>query len=777
MQNTALNSSLGLAIGSGNNGMVLPMQGVQPSVMPNSPLSNPGMGATSLQRGSVMPGFQPASGLSVMTGGSSLFMGQSSNPMQSSSDLQMPNHGGQANLYPMHGLQHSSPQTSFGSIYGSLIPPPPAQSAQAPHNPADQWYYEDPKKIIQGPFSSKEMFNWYRAGFFSPSLMIRRACDAHMRPLGSYGPIVPFAQMDILSPFPMSSGFDTRSQGPHDLLNPQQGLGLDDALWSQPAPTPDLVWVQQSMNARSESRVNSLPLFFWDTQPSAITSNSLLPEEIAKEMKTEDQILAQLRASQNTSTSQSIPFISDQTSVSTSVNSKTDEAFPPTVSATPNLEELQKLIQTDALASPTPPATVTESEVENGESEQKRSVESSPSKSKKEDKQHKKELEKERKEWVKEGFTIVKGSEKNTKDTKKKVEDSKTNEDADRKRKEEEKNSADEKKEKKNTEKPKNQQDVLQRQNESMSKKAPWSAAATQAQATLNDMPLTEIQRLEREKKLEQMKVQQQMMQIIAQQQAAAMAREQEMQAGLGWAKKKGTNPNIVEQSLTEIQAEARRQSAAAAAAAAAQAFEEAQAVVQQPINVPWATAANASGFWDAHPQKVGDKPQEKVVEPIKNIKKKAVPVLPPPVIIPKKETTPTPEVEFETWCTSNLNLWSTKIDVPTFIGFLKDIESPYEVKDYVKFYLGESKDAYDFARQFLERRSKLLRVGMVTPSDDLCSPALAITPRNPSGSDYQEGKGKKNKKNKMLKVDARILGFSVTAAEDRINVGDIDTA
>lgn len=28
----------------------------------------------------------------------------------------------------------------------------------------------------------------------------------------------------------MSGGFDTRSQGPHDLLNPQQGLGLDVSL-------------------------------------------------------------------------------------------------------------------------------------------------------------------------------------------------------------------------------------------------------------------------------------------------------------------------------------------------------------------------------------------------------------------------------------------------------------------------------------------------------------------------------------------------------------------
>lgn len=71
------------------------------------------------------------------------------------------------------------------------------------------------------------------------------------------------------------------------------------------------------------------------------------------------------------------------------------------------------------------------------------------------------------------------------------------------------------------------------------------------------------------------------------------------------------------------------------------------------------------------------------------------------------------------------------------------------------------------------------MRVGMVTPSDDLCSPAMAINPRTLSGSDHAElkAKTKKTKKNKMLKVDARnILGFSVTASEDRINVGDIDT-
>lgn len=39
----------------------------------------------------------------------------------------------------------------------------------------------------------------------------------------------------------------------------------------------------------------------------------------------------------------------------------------------------------------------------------------------------------------------------------------------------------------------------------------------------------------------------------------------------------------------------------------------------------------------------------------------------------------------------------------------------------------------------------------------------------------YLQNKQKKIKKNKMTKMDARILGFSVTAAEGRINVGGRD--
>ncbi|XP_075991192.1 GIGYF family protein Gyf isoform X2 [Anticarsia gemmatalis] len=854
IQNSALNASLGLPIGPGPN-IGLPLQGVPQQVMPNVCMANSigasgmgVMGTGSMQGPGNMPGFQSGGGLPGMgssVGNNSLFLSQNSNPsMSSANDMPMSNHTSQNSMFPMHGLQHSGSQASFGnSIYGN-----------SPQSLADQWYYEDPERNIQGPFTSKDMYNWYRAGFFSPSLMVRRACETLMRPLGSYGPVVPFVQLDNMMPgFPIGGGFESRPQAAHEnILNSQPSLGLDvDTLWGQPSTSADLMWMQHT---RSEARINNLPIFFWDQQPSAIASNSLLPEDITKEMKTEDQILAQLRASQNLGQA-GLQFMGEPPAPPPPVP-KPEDCYPQLQqNATPNLEELHKLIQKDTLTGNTSvndietpemradkaaklehsssesslkltqnkgsvepktakPAKESDKSAKNKENiitknktkkpkdekkedvveiktkeeeiikTEKRSQESSPSKTKKEEKSNKKELEREKKEWIKEGFTIVKGSDKTvSKDNKKKLEEARAAEEAERKRKEEEKLAAEEEKKKKIAESVKKHQEQQQQRmvSESVAKKAPWSVGAQAMQATTRDgLTLAEIQRLEREKKLEQMKEQQQMMQIIAQQQVAALAREQEMQAGLGWAKKNKMAVAMPGQSLAEIQAEARKQAAADAAAAAAQAIEDAHAAaaaLPMPTNnVPWGNTHNGGGFWDTLTSSQPLTPKSEKPEPPKPVDQPKPKKKPTLIITPKKETSPA--LEFDNWCTGVLTSWSSKIDVPTFVGFLKDIESPYEVKDYVKCYLGESKDSNDFARQFLERRSKLLRVGMVTPSDDLCSPAIAVNPRTTSGSDYQEvkGKGKKTKKNKMLKVDARILGFSVTAAEDRINVGDIDT-
>ena len=45
---------------------------------------------------------------------------------------------------------------------------------------------------------------------------------------------------------------------------------------------------------------------------------------------------------------------------------------------------------------------------------------------------------------------------------------------------------------------------------------------------------------------------------------------------------------------------------------------------------------------------------------------------------------------------------------VDTFTSFLVTLESTQEVLDYVKTYVGESREALNFAKLFLEKRPKL---------------------------------------------------------------------
>lgn len=90
-------------------------------------------------------------------------------------------------------------------------------------------------------------------------------------------------------------------------------------------------------------------------------------------------------------------------------------------------------------------------------------------------------------------------------------------------------------------------------------------------------------------------------------------------------------------------------------------------------------------------------------------------------------------------WKDSSSSVSNPSVLVPTFVGFLRDIESPYEVKDYVRLYLGDGKEVQEFARQFLERRSKWRSAQRAAPlEDDMCVPAPAV---NPLTTDFQEVK------------------------------------
>ncbi|XP_048372901.1 GRB10-interacting GYF protein 1 isoform X1 [Sphaerodactylus townsendi] len=52
------------------------------------------------------------------------------------------------------------------------------------HEAAMKWFYKDPQGEIQGPFATQEMAEWFQAGYFTMSLLVKRGCDEGFQPLG-----------------------------------------------------------------------------------------------------------------------------------------------------------------------------------------------------------------------------------------------------------------------------------------------------------------------------------------------------------------------------------------------------------------------------------------------------------------------------------------------------------------------------------------------------------------------------------------------------------------
>ncbi|RZC32532.1 PERQ amino acid-rich with GYF domain-containing protein 2 [Asbolus verrucosus] len=304
------------------------------------------------------------------------------------------------------------------------------------------------------------------------------------------------------------------------------------------------------------------------------------------------------------------------------------------------------------------------------------------------------------------------------------------------------------------------------------SKTAPWC----QSNFT-QGVNLTDIQKAEKEKRAQEAALQLQKQQLQEQQQ------QQLEKAGgiqLSWAKKP-VEPRKVK-SFAEIQAEEQERLAKLTAEArlAAQ-LKEKEAPVSVSSGNIWngqsLTWANASSTSQWSSNSVSKSNSTSAMTTTKQQQKQSKSK-------PKKEESPKSvnnnnnqtKDEFTDWCYKTLSNISADVDIPTFVTFLRDIESAYDVRDYCKEYLGESPATQQFASNFLEKR-RSFKPKNNAHKDDMCSPAPAITPSMQHNTEFQEvkGKNKKNKKSKMLKVDSRILGFNVTSAPDRINVGDRD--
>ena len=90
---------------------------------------------------------------------------------------------------PSQGPQSQTGGSSFGQNQGPAagsLPSsqmPTSQQRQMVMPDRMRWIYRDPQGNTQGPWSGLEMHDWYKAGFFSPELQVKKLEDTDYEPL------------------------------------------------------------------------------------------------------------------------------------------------------------------------------------------------------------------------------------------------------------------------------------------------------------------------------------------------------------------------------------------------------------------------------------------------------------------------------------------------------------------------------------------------------------------------------------------------------------------
>lgn len=110
--------------------------------------------------------------------------GQPFSPSQSHSQIQQQNNqSAYGNQQPPNVVQQSRQRLPSSMESSSSNQPPAAQQKTMVMPDRIRWIYRDPQGNTQGPWSGLEMHDWYRAGFFSPELLVKKAEDSDYEPL------------------------------------------------------------------------------------------------------------------------------------------------------------------------------------------------------------------------------------------------------------------------------------------------------------------------------------------------------------------------------------------------------------------------------------------------------------------------------------------------------------------------------------------------------------------------------------------------------------------
>ncbi|XP_055739125.1 GRB10-interacting GYF protein 2-like isoform X7 [Salvelinus fontinalis] len=767
------------------------------------------------------------------------------------------------------------------------------------HEAALKWFYKDPQGEIQGPFSNPEMTEWFQAGYFTMTLLVKRGCDEVFQPLGEIIKMwgrVPFAPGPAPPPLLGDAGDQERLKRQQELtaLNLYQLQQLQyqyllrqqyaQALAQQKAQALSSAPHQQQQ--QQQQQINLLLQQYQALKMRSAentTSESLLPPVTRSMSVPESQ--GSVWEMQNTSQASCTSNIQQPTPSAWEGSSVWDLPIDSMAQA-PTIEQMQNLEKNKAAK-----LELERGEAELGakreEEEHKRLEEEQLARQKQEEalkrqrKQQQEEAQRQQKEEEEERHAqeealrrLEEGrrrEEEEEEERKQREEFLRKQEEEHRKqeelealrRHEEEKRQQEEaaavalvrqqqeeakRREQELARQRQQQQEALRRlqqQQQLAQMKLPSSskwgqqsavtaAAISQSQ---NALSLAEIQKVEEERERqareEQRRQQAEHLKLL-QQQALQEARNPQAKLS-GWgsvAKQPATTKSLLEIQREEAQQVKQRKEQGGGGQQPSHPTVTQQNRAQNKATTAlspsvWGSVATSGGApnWGGDSSIWGDSTNSNM-----GFWDEDVAQAPPPARKPNAQknnkgnanlsSRANKKVEeeekllklfqgvnkrqqdaFMQWCEKTLHTLNTanNLDVPTFASFLKEVDSPYEVHDYVRAYLGDTSEAKEFAKQFLERRAKQnANQQKAPPAPQNQQPTLKQQQQDSmwgvsgtgSPSLYQSNhtslqqqarfetvtSGKKKKKQKMVRADPSLLGFSVNAASERLNMGEIET-
>uniref|UniRef100_A0A8C7NYE7 GYF domain-containing protein n=1 Tax=Oncorhynchus mykiss TaxID=8022 RepID=A0A8C7NYE7_ONCMY len=722
------------------------------------------------------------------------------------------------------------------------------------HEAALKWFYKDPQGEMQGPFSNPEMTEWFQAGYFTMTLLVKRGCDEVFQPLGEIIKMwgrVPFAPGPAPPPLLGDAGDQER-------LKLQQELTALNLYQLQQLQYQYLLRQQyaQALAQQKAQALSSAPHQQQQQQQQQI--NLLLQQYQALKMRTSESLLTPVTRSMSVPESQGSVWEMQhpsQVSCTPNIQQPAPSAWEgssvwdlpiDSMAQAPTIEQMQQLEKNKA-------AKVSEEERRKQEEEHREEERRKQEEERREEERRKQEEERRKQEEL-EALRRCEEEKRLEEEAvaaamalaRQQQEEAKRREQEAARQQELARQRQQQQEALRRLQQQQQQQQLAQMKLPSSSKwgqqSAVTAAAISQSQ---NALSLSEIQKVEEERERQAREEQRrQQAELLKLQQQQALQEALQPQAKLsGWgsvAKQPAATKSLLEIQREEAQQVKQRKeqgggsqqpshptvtqpnrSQNRATTALSSSVWGSVATSSMGGGAPnwggesssiWGDSTNSNmGFWDetAQPPPQAPPPARK---PNAQKNNKANANLSSSRANKKVEeeekllklfqgVNKSQQDGFMQWCEQTLHTLNTanNLDVPTFASFLKEVDSPYEVHDYVRAYLGDTSEAKEFAKQFLERRAKQKANQQKEPqAPQNQQPTLkqrqqqqdSVWGGTGSPSRYQSNhtslqqqarfetvtSGKKKKKQKMVRADPSLLGFSVNAASERLNMGEIET-